>query len=66
MREREERRERKGCAKATSLSQITVRVCMCVRFIIGPTVPIGGETTSAGIIIPAYYPDQIHVTASRL
>lgn len=54
MREREERRERKGCAKATSLSQITVRVCMCVRFIIGPTVPIGGETTSARIIIPAY------------
>lgn len=40
---REERRERKGRAGATSLSQISVRVvCLCVPvFIIGPTVPKG-------------------------
>jgi len=45
--------------KSTSF-QISARgvracACVCVRvFIIGPTVPIGRETTSARIIFPAY------------
>lgn len=39
---REKRGERKGCARATSLSQISVGLCVRV-FIIGPTVPIGGK-----------------------
>lgn len=47
------RRGRERCARATSLSQISVRfVCLYVRvFIIGPTVPMGGGgATSARII----------------